>query len=105
MLVLVKGQWSRTTFTSSRHYWPVIMMIALLTLMLSNVTTSVVASSRRTGVHGILIKSGGSSTIRHSQRLSFAEIGAMMNRSPDAARKLWSRAIVHLQKAMDEPDG
>ncbi len=29
---------------------------------------------------------------------SFEEIGPLMNRSPDAARKLWSRAMKRLQQ-------
>lgn len=42
--------------------------------------------------------------LRNWQRLSFVEIGQEMNRSADAARKLWSRAIVRLQQRMDQPD-
>jgi RNA polymerase sigma-70 factor (ECF subfamily) len=42
--------------------------------------------------------------LRNWQRLPFAEIGDRMNRSPDAARKLWSRAIVKLQRQMDRVD-
>lgn len=40
--------------------------------------------------------------LRNWQRLSFAEIGERTNRSADAARKLWSRAIVRLQSMMDQ---
>ncbi|MEM6688881.1 MAG: sigma-70 family RNA polymerase sigma factor [Planctomycetota bacterium] len=42
--------------------------------------------------------------LRNWQRLSFAEIGQQMDRSADAARKIWSRAIVRLQKEMDRQD-
>jgi RNA polymerase sigma-70 factor (ECF subfamily) len=43
--------------------------------------------------------------LRNWQRLPFSEIGNRMNRSADAARKLWSRAIVKLQKQMDSFNG
>ena len=36
-------------------------------------------------------------TLRNQERRSFEEIGARMNRSTDAARRLWSRAIERLQ--------
>lgn len=39
--------------------------------------------------------------LRNWERLPFAEIGNRMNRSADAARKLWSRAIVRLQRLME----
>jgi len=39
--------------------------------------------------------------LRNWQRLSFAEIGDQMERSADAARKLWSRAIVRLQRLLE----
>jgi RNA polymerase sigma-70 factor (ECF subfamily) len=42
--------------------------------------------------------------LRNWQRMPFAEIGQQMDRSSEAARKLWSRAIVRLQKLMDEAD-
>ncbi len=42
--------------------------------------------------------------LRNWQRLSFVEIGQRTQRSADAARKLWSRAIVRLQKEMDRQD-
>ncbi|PAY19366.1 hypothetical protein CKO51_11810 [Rhodopirellula sp. SM50] len=42
--------------------------------------------------------------LRNWQRLSFVEIGLRTQRSADAARKLWSRAIVRLQKEMDRQD-
>lgn len=38
---------------------------------------------------------------RNWQRMQFAEIGTQMNRSPEAARKLWSRAILRLQKQLE----
>ncbi len=43
--------------------------------------------------------------LRNWQRLPFAEIGDAIGRSPDATRKLWSRAIVQLQKQLDRRDG
>jgi RNA polymerase sigma-70 factor (ECF subfamily) len=42
--------------------------------------------------------------LRNWQRLPFSEIGDRMNRSADAARKLWSRTIVKLQRRMDHDD-
>jgi RNA polymerase sigma-70 factor (ECF subfamily) len=42
--------------------------------------------------------------LRNWQRLPFAEIGQQMDRSTDAARKLWSRAILRLQKKLDRED-
>lgn len=42
--------------------------------------------------------------LRNWQRLPFAEIGQQMDRSTDAARKLWSRAILRLQKKLDRTD-
>ena len=38
--------------------------------------------------------------LRNWQDLSFARIGEQMNRSPEAARKLWSRAVVQLQQIL-----
>lgn len=38
--------------------------------------------------------------LRNWQELSFAEIGGQMERSEDAARKLWARAIVQLQETL-----
>ena len=35
--------------------------------------------------------------LRNWERLSFVEIGKQMNRSPEAVRKLWTRAIERLQ--------
>lgn len=37
---------------------------------------------------------------RNRERLSYAEIGALLNRSAEAARKLWSRAVELLQKEL-----
>lgn len=43
--------------------------------------------------------------LRNWDLMSFAEIGQRMDRSEDAARKLWARAIDQLQRRMpDEPD-
>ncbi|HET6880232.1 MAG TPA: sigma-70 family RNA polymerase sigma factor [Pirellulales bacterium] len=43
--------------------------------------------------------------LRNTERKSFDEIGALMGRSPEAARKLWVRAIEQLRVAMtDEGD-
>jgi RNA polymerase sigma-70 factor, ECF subfamily len=38
--------------------------------------------------------------LRNWQQRPFVEIGAIMDRSPEAARKLWSRALVELQNEM-----
>ena len=40
--------------------------------------------------------------LRNWQQLSFAEIGTEMNRTADAARKLWSRAVVQLQQELGD---
>jgi RNA polymerase sigma-70 factor (ECF subfamily) len=40
--------------------------------------------------------------LRHEQGLSFAEIGLLMDRSADAARKIWARAICRLREELDE---
>ncbi len=40
--------------------------------------------------------------LRNWQDLSFAEIGQRMNRSAEAARKLWSRAVLQLQQNLDQ---
>ena len=42
--------------------------------------------------------------LRNWQRLSFVQIGHEMNRSADAVRKLWSRAVIRLQEAVDRSD-
>ena len=39
--------------------------------------------------------------LRNWQRLSFAEIGKSMDRSEEAARKLWSRAVVRLTELLN----
>lgn len=38
--------------------------------------------------------------LRNQEHLSFADIGERLNRSSEAARKLWARAIERLQEAM-----
>jgi RNA polymerase sigma-70 factor (ECF subfamily) len=38
--------------------------------------------------------------LHHQEGLSFVEIGQRIGRSPDAVRKLWSRAIVQLQQML-----
>lgn len=38
--------------------------------------------------------------LRNWEQLTFAEIGDRMNRSEDAARKLWTRAVLQLQQFM-----
>lgn len=42
--------------------------------------------------------------MRSWKRLSFAEIGKRLDRSEDAARKIWYRALERLQKDMDDPN-
>jgi RNA polymerase sigma-70 factor (ECF subfamily) len=42
--------------------------------------------------------------LRNYERLSFPAAGERMGRSPDAARKLWARAIGHLQRLLEPPD-
>jgi RNA polymerase sigma-70 factor, ECF subfamily len=42
-------------------------------------------------------------TLRNQERREFEEIGRLMERSPDAARRLWSRAIERLQQEMERP--
>jgi RNA polymerase sigma-70 factor (ECF subfamily) len=41
--------------------------------------------------------------LRYQEDRSFEEIGNLMQRSPNAARKLWLRAVERLQKEMDVP--
>lgn len=36
--------------------------------------------------------------LRNWEQLTFAQVGEQMDRSEDAARKLWTRAILHLQQ-------
>lgn len=40
--------------------------------------------------------------LRNWQDLSFVQIGEQMARSPDAARKLWTRAVMNLQGLLKE---
>ena len=42
--------------------------------------------------------------LRTWDRLSFAEIGTRMSRSPDAVRMLWNRAVQRLQDEMESRD-
>ncbi|MEX2286558.1 MAG: sigma-70 family RNA polymerase sigma factor [Planctomycetaceae bacterium] len=39
--------------------------------------------------------------LRHEQALSFAEVGMQMNRTAEAARKLWTRAILCLRQELE----
>jgi RNA polymerase sigma-70 factor (ECF subfamily) len=39
----------------------------------------------------------------HKEGLTFAAIGARLNRSPDAARLLWWRALQHLKNLLETP--
>jgi DNA-directed RNA polymerase specialized sigma24 family protein len=41
--------------------------------------------------------------LRYQEEHTFEEIGRLMNRSADAARKLWLRAVERLQQEMDKP--
>src|SRR5262249_8551306 len=41
--------------------------------------------------------------LRQQEQLSFEEIGQRMERSPDAARKLWARAIERLKRELRAP--
>jgi RNA polymerase sigma-70 factor (ECF subfamily) len=43
--------------------------------------------------------------LRNWDRLSFEKIAVRMGRSAEAARKLWSRAIVRLQQELEADDG
>jgi RNA polymerase sigma-70 factor (ECF subfamily) len=42
-------------------------------------------------------------TLRYQEGRSFEEIGQLMNRSPDAARKLWGRAMDRLRCEWERP--
>ena len=42
-------------------------------------------------------------TLRHQEQLPFEEIGRLLQRSPDAARKLWARAVERLHEELDPP--
>jgi RNA polymerase sigma-70 factor, ECF subfamily len=39
--------------------------------------------------------------LRHEQGLSFAEVGELMDRSREAARKLWTRALCQLREELE----
>src|SRR5262249_53246670 len=43
--------------------------------------------------------------LRHREGRSFEEIGLVLDRSPEAARKLWVRALAQLQQELPPPDG
>lgn len=43
--------------------------------------------------------------LRNLQQLSFSEIGLQMNRSENAATKLWYRALVQLRQALEKDNG
>jgi RNA polymerase sigma-70 factor, ECF subfamily len=42
-------------------------------------------------------------TLRHEEQLPFEEIGRLLQRSPEAARKLWARAVERLHEELDPP--
>lgn len=42
-------------------------------------------------------------TLRYHEGRTFGEIGPLLNRSADAARKLWGRAVEHLQQELEPP--
>jgi RNA polymerase sigma-70 factor (ECF subfamily) len=42
--------------------------------------------------------------LRHQERLSWEDIGRLMDRSPDAANKLWARAIKRLSESLGVAD-
>ncbi len=42
-------------------------------------------------------------TLRYEEQLTFEEIGQLLQRSPDAARKLWARAVERLHEELDPP--
>ena len=41
--------------------------------------------------------------LRYQEQLPFEEIGRLLQRSPDAARKLWARAVERLHEELDPP--
>jgi RNA polymerase sigma-70 factor (ECF subfamily) len=41
--------------------------------------------------------------LRHQEQRSFEEIAELMQRTPQAARKLWSRAVERLQQELEAP--
>jgi RNA polymerase sigma-70 factor (ECF subfamily) len=42
-------------------------------------------------------------TLRYQEELPFEEIGRLLHRSPDAARKLWARAVERLHEELEPP--
>jgi RNA polymerase sigma-70 factor, ECF subfamily len=42
-------------------------------------------------------------TLRYEEQLPFEEIGRLLERSPEAARKLWARAVERLFEELDPP--
>jgi RNA polymerase sigma-70 factor (ECF subfamily) len=42
-------------------------------------------------------------TLRHQEQRSFEDIGNLMQRSPNAARMLWLRAVERLRRELDQP--
>ena len=54
------------------------------------------AMSRLSKEHQLVLR------LRNWQQLSFADIGIEMNRTADAARKLWSRAVLQLQDQLGD---
>ena len=42
-------------------------------------------------------------TLRYEEELPFEEIGRLLDRSPDAARKLWARAVERLHEELERP--
>jgi RNA polymerase sigma-70 factor (ECF subfamily) len=42
-------------------------------------------------------------TLRYEEQLPFEEIGRLLQRSPEAARKLWARAVERLHEELDSP--
>ena len=42
-------------------------------------------------------------TLRYQEQLPFEEIGELLHRSPEAARKLWARAVERLHEELDKP--
>jgi RNA polymerase sigma-70 factor (ECF subfamily) len=42
-------------------------------------------------------------TLRYQEQLPFEQIGELLQRSPEAARKLWARAVERLHEELDPP--
>ena len=42
-------------------------------------------------------------TLRYEEQLPFEEIGELLQRSPEAARKLWARAVERLHEELERP--